>query len=123
MVVAAEAGETGERQPGSVLPPSAQRDANETREKLAKAEAAFEGTEGLTGEALLTQLDRVTSACSRITEKQSDHARAKELAAECESLRGKAIAESARAARGKLLKRVAVAAAVLLLGNANIAGF
>ena len=62
-----------------------------------EAEAAFEGTEGLQGEALLKQLDRIAALCQRVLQRREDHERARELLKECESQRQRAIEEREQA--------------------------
>jgi serine/threonine protein kinase len=102
----------------------------EIRGLMREAEAAFEGTEGLVGEALLRQLDRVAAVCSRVLRLRKRHGRAKRLLQSSERMRARAMQQrelaiqaDARAARGRLLRRTVAAALVLLAAFALVAAW
>jgi WD40 repeat protein/serine/threonine protein kinase len=85
---------------------------NESAALLTEAETAFAATEGLAGENLLRQLDRVASATTRILELRPEHAAARELVQRTAELRQRALAERESAVRRRLLQRVAALAVV-----------
>ena len=73
---------------------------------LREALSAWEGTEGLTGEALLRQLDRVLGRANRVLELRADHSDARALRARAEAARSRAAAERERMAKRRLLRRM-----------------
>ena len=87
------------------------------------AETAFAATEGLTGEDLLRQLDRVTAVTSRILELRPAHEVATDLVRRSEAAREQAIGEREKAAKSHLLKRIAAAALVVGLVLAGVVIF
>ncbi|MHC5012482.1 MAG: serine/threonine-protein kinase, partial [Planctomycetota bacterium] len=97
----------------------------EVRAIMREADTALEGTEGLHGEALLRQLDRVTALCARVLDVNPRHRRARRLVGECNAIRKRAIAEREEAAREsertervRQLWRTSIAALVVLLVGA-----
>ncbi|MHC4473811.1 MAG: WD40 repeat domain-containing serine/threonine protein kinase, partial [Planctomycetota bacterium] len=87
---------------------------------LEQARAAWEDAEGLEGEALLRQIDRVLVRAGRALELRPAEPEALSLVERAESMRARALAERERAARRSLLRRGAVAGLVLMVAAAAV---
>jgi WD40 repeat protein/serine/threonine protein kinase len=88
------------------------RDA-EVNALLAEAQAARDGIELESGDALLRRVDRLQAICARISAVKPDDARCVALAAEADALQERAIGEREGAARRRVLRRGALAASLV----------
>ncbi|MHC5010052.1 MAG: WD40 repeat domain-containing serine/threonine protein kinase [Planctomycetota bacterium] len=71
----------------------------EVRALMREADTALEGAEGLEGEALLRQLDRVTALCGRVLEHRPRHRRTRRLLESVEATRRQALQDREREIR------------------------